>query len=87
MREAEIWMKNVCFLRKITGLSKRKMATLMGIGVASLNKIERGEMPERLTVEVIFRIEKEFGIPSKYQFICLGEKTGGAGSLFEQKQL
>lgn len=86
MKEAEIWMKNVCFLRKITGLSKRKMATIMGIGVASLHKIERGEMPKRLTVEVIFQIEKEFGIPPKDQFICLGEK-GGAGSLFGQKQL
>lgn len=48
----------------------------MGIGVASLHKIERGEMPKRLTVEVIFQIEKEFGIPPKDQFICLGEKGG-----------
>lgn len=49
----QIFMFNVVYLRKLHGLSKRQMAKVMGIGVKSLNKIERGEFPPRLKINVI----------------------------------
>ena len=44
---------NVAHLRNLHGLSKRKMAKVMGIGIGSLNKMERGEFPPRLKINVI----------------------------------
>ena len=35
---------------------------MMGIGVQSLNQIERGTVPPRLTVEVLFAVQRQFGL-------------------------
>lgn len=69
--EAENFMFNVAWLRKKYGLSKVKMAKLLGIGVGSLNKIEKGELPPRMSVDVVFNIHKHFGILPKKQFTKL----------------
>lgn len=66
--EMEIFLRNVTWVRRHYGISKKRMAELLGIGVASLNKIENGQMPERLGVEIVFRIHDLFGIPPKNQF-------------------
>lgn len=55
-------LHNVAWLRKRRGLSKKEMAQKLGIGLDSLNKIECGELPAKLGVEVLFRIDREFGI-------------------------
>lgn len=61
-REFENFMQNVKWLRKRFGLSKRHMARLLGIGVGSLNKIERGEFPPRLGINTMFRVCAQFGL-------------------------
>lgn len=58
---------NVAWLREHYGLSKSEMARIMGIGVSSLNKIERGEIPPRLGVDVLFAIQKHFGMSPSEQ--------------------
>lgn len=67
-REMEIFLKNVMWLREHYGISKKHMAELLGIGIASLNKIENGEMPKRLGVEIVFKIYDVFKILPKNQF-------------------
>ena len=44
---------NIIWLRKHHGYSKRKMAELLGIGLWSLNRLERFEIPPKLTVDII----------------------------------
>ncbi len=53
---------NIKWLRKHHGISKKRMAQIMGIGIGSLNQLERGSVPQRLTVTVLFAIEDHFGI-------------------------
>lgn len=63
--EADIkqFLENIVYLRKYHNLSKKKMAQILGIGIGSYNKIEQGELPERLNVDVIFNITEYFKIP------------------------
>lgn len=56
---------NIKWLRNHYGLSKRRMAEIMGISVCSINRIERGTLPKRLNVAVIFNIQAYFNIPPK----------------------
>ena len=58
----EIFTSNVVWLRKTNSLSKVKMCKILGIGYGSLNKIEKGILPPKLSVDVIFRIARYFGI-------------------------
>ncbi len=71
--DAEIFMFNVVWLRKEYGLSKKKMAKILGISAGTLNKIEKGELPPRLSVEIVFNIYNYFGILPKNQFVKLTE--------------
>ena len=71
----DIFLYNVAWLRKHYGLSKKEMARKMGIGVGSLNKIEKGELPPGLKIDVLFNIYKEFGIfMSEVISVCLGSE-------------
>ena len=56
------FLKNIIWLRKYYGLTKKEMAGKLGIGVWTLNRIEKGELPPRLNIDVLFYIYKEFGI-------------------------
>lgn len=60
---------NVRRLRKENKLSKKKMAELLNISVYTLNKIERGVFPPRLTIEPIFLIYDVFGVRPAEQFV------------------
>ena len=73
----EILSKNIKYLRLTKGLTKKEMAKLLGIGVGSLSKLENGELPHRLMVEVLFVLEEEFDIPA-HLFLC--ERMGENGS-------
>ena len=79
-RELKNFCRNVAWLRKQNGLSKREMAKRLGIGIATLDKIERGEFPSRMGIEVLFSIQKHFGISPKHQLSqCIdGQPTQGA---------
>ncbi len=60
--EYQIFSQNIACLRKAYRLSKKEMAKRLGIGVGSLTKIERGEIPARLGCQVIIRASATFGI-------------------------
>ena len=60
--------KNISLLRKQHGFSKKRMCQILSIGVSSLNKLEQGIIPKRLSVDIVFRIEGFFKIPAKEQF-------------------
>ena len=61
---------NIAYLRKRHGFSKKKMAEILNIGVWSIDRIEEGVLPERLKVDVVFEIEKYFGIHPAELFEC-----------------
>ena len=55
-------------IRKEQKLTQREMAGRLGIGVRTLSMIERGILPPRLSCEIIFRIQDQFGIHPKDLF-------------------
>ena len=60
--DIENLIQNIKFLKKKNMLSKRKMADILGISIYSLNIIEKGEIPVRLTVDAIFGLSDYFKI-------------------------
>lgn len=56
------FLNNITWLRRHYGLTKKEMAGKLNISVWSLNKIENGELPPRLTIDVMFRTYQVFGI-------------------------
>ena len=58
---------NVLYLRKKHNITKRKMAKILGVGIKTLNKVEKGILPPRLSVEFLFRIKENFGTSLKNQ--------------------
>ena len=54
---------NIIKLRKENNLSKKEMAQILHISSYSLNKIEKGELPPSLNIDIVFYIEKHFNIP------------------------
>lgn len=63
-----IFLDNIAWLRKKHNLSKKDMAALLQIGVGSLTKIEKGELPLRLSTEVLFRVSNIFHVAPKDLF-------------------
>jgi len=60
---------NVAWLRKTFGYSKKRMAQIMRISAWSLNKLEQGEIPSRLSVEVLIAIDEHFGVKPSTQLL------------------
>ena len=58
----KIFCHNVAWLQAHHGLSNKKMAEILNIGTATLNKIKNGEFPPRLSVDIFFYIDREFKI-------------------------
>lgn len=65
------FIKNIIYLREKHSFSKETMAKKLGISVYSLNLIEKGQIPKGVTVEILFKIEKEFGLLPSQQFVKL----------------
>ncbi len=66
--ELLIFCSNVKKLRQRSGLSKTKMAKTIHVGVKTLQKIEEGELPPRVSSEVIFWLADSFGLKSDELF-------------------
>lgn len=66
--------KNVKFLRENNNLSKKEMAKILGIGIGSLTKLEKGEIPERMGANVIINICDYFHILPNKLFECIIKK-------------
>jgi len=64
---------NILYLRKRNKITKKEMAKILGIGITTLNKIEKGILPPKLSVEILFKIQDCFGIPLSLQ---ISEKIG-----------
>ncbi len=72
--ELKKFCHNIAWLRKYTGLSKKDMAKLLGIGVKSLTTIEAGQLPLWLGAGILFSVRKHFRIPPSMLFkVRLGE--------------
>lgn len=71
--ELAVFCGNVKRLRQKEGLTRKEMASRLGIGVETLNRLERGEIPPRLSATVICRISREFGIHPKELFTVVDE--------------
>ena len=68
---AEVFCKNVKILREQNHLSKKEMAEILGVGVATLAKIEQGIIPPKMSVKIIFRLSQRFHIQEHKLFIDL----------------
>jgi DNA-binding XRE family transcriptional regulator len=66
--EIMIFCENIKSIRKTNKLSKKEMAKLIDIGTKSLTLIENGRLPPKLGCDVLFEIQKEFGIAPKTMF-------------------
>ena len=74
IKDREIFLYNIAWLRRHHGLSKKKMAELLKIGIGSLNKMESGKMPPQLSVAILFAVQDSFGIrPQDLLMQRLGE--------------
>lgn len=62
-KNLETFLRNIVWLRKSHGISKRRMCRLLHIGAATLDTIERCELPPELMIDVIFYICKTFHVP------------------------
>lgn len=66
--ETKIFCENIKKLRKKNGLSQKEMAQKLDISVKSLSTLEKGAIPSRLSVSIVFKIYKIFGIKSAQMF-------------------
>ena len=62
------FMRNITELRLQNGLSKRQMAALLGVSVRTITRLERGDFPPNLSVNMVFRIQKHFGVTAADQW-------------------
>lgn len=61
-QELKIFTKNIKLLREKASLTQPQMAELLNISSSSLEKLESGVVPKRLSVEVVFKIMSVFKI-------------------------
>lgn len=54
--ELDNLIHNINLLRIHNKLSKKKMADIMGVSLKTINKIEKGEFPQRLGANNIYNI-------------------------------
>lgn len=62
------FVENIIWLRNHYKFSKERMAEISGINADMLNRIENGEMPEELSMEIIFKLSKFFSLNPKELF-------------------
>lgn len=66
--ELQLLCNNIRKLRLKNGLSQKQMAKHLHIGTESLRKMERGEIPPRMGVNLIFYTCKYFGVTIRQLF-------------------
>lgn len=74
MSDERNFCENVKFLRLKHNLTQKEMAHICGIGIKSLALIEKGIIPERLNVSILFSIMDYFGIHPRDMFIKVIEE-------------
>jgi len=66
---------NIAWLRRQSGLSQKEMALTLGLGVRSLQRIEKGQIPESLRILHVHLLAELFGVSVKRLF---AERLGAA---------
>lgn len=61
--EIQTLLHNIAFLRRKSGLSKRRFAQLLHTTPQTLTRMEQGILPKGIDVEVFFYAWKHFGFP------------------------
>ncbi len=67
-KELQNLCRNVLYLRRQAGLSQKEMAALLHIGISSLQKLESGTLPPKMSADVIFHLASAFGLPAAALF-------------------
>ena len=60
--------ENIKAIRKANKLTKEKMAQKLGIDKRNLSILEKGKVPDELSVDVLIKIYKHFGIKATKMF-------------------
>ena len=68
-RKAESLALNLYLIRKKNSLTQKEMAKRIGIGINTLRQLEKGNIPSRVSVGLIFNISNEFNIEPHELFI------------------
>ena len=71
--EIVVFCQNIKKLRESHHLSKRSMASKLGVGIRTLTSIESGVLPPRVGCSVLKNIHEQFGILPKNMFQPLVE--------------
>ena len=71
LSDIQILCQNINSLRQQHNLSKKEMSQILGIGMKTLNQIENGILPPRMSCESLFRIQSHFGIRPQQLFSIL----------------
>ena len=58
----QILLHNILWLRAHYGYSKTRMAKILKVGIGTIDQIEKGILPPRLSAEIIFHLQSHFGI-------------------------
>ena len=69
--DVQILCQNIKFLRQKHNLSKTQMSQILGVSIKTLNRLEDGFLPPRISCELIFRIQRQFGIQPRQLFDIL----------------
>lgn len=60
--ELENFCRNVAYIHRKLALSKAQMAKTMGIGIATLDNIEKGVITKRAGVSIFFEMYDNLGV-------------------------
>ena len=69
--DVQILCQNIKLLRQKHNLSKTQMSQILGVSIKTLNRLEDGFLPPRISCELIFRIQRQFGIQPRQLFDIL----------------
>ena len=70
-QEKNIFCENIKQLRLRNRLSKKEMAKILNVGIKTINVIESGTIPKRLTVKILIIIQDRFSITPSSLFSSL----------------
>jgi len=69
--EIVVFCQNIKILRETNGLSKNRMAEILGIGLTSLTKIEQNILPPRIKTDIVFKLSQNFQLKPCELFISI----------------
>ncbi len=66
-QEILFFCKNIKYLREKHDLEKQEMADICGVDIPSLEKIEKGILPDLISIDIVINLYRHFNIsPEKF---------------------